>query len=180
MPQVTPYRGYEGEVFSHDRTQKVYTGRLAGIVDVITFEGRNASELEAAFRESVDEYLSDCEEQGETPQPSFSGRFVVRIPPELHRKATAAAEAASGSLNAWVRSAIESALTAPGIAKVSTDQLGQAFSRALREVAGTSSGRTLVIDGSGSESTIPPLKVGTPKRGKQTGKARPKRRNALA
>jgi len=43
------------------------------------------------------------------PQRPFSGKFQVRIPTDLHRRATMAARRSGKSLNAFVRDAIEQA-----------------------------------------------------------------------
>jgi predicted HicB family RNase H-like nuclease len=70
--------------------------------DVITFQGQSVAELKVAFRESVDDYLAFCKERGEAPEKPFSGQFVTRISPELHRQVHLAAVVAGKSLNAWV------------------------------------------------------------------------------
>uniref|UniRef100_UPI002623A7DC type II toxin-antitoxin system HicB family antitoxin n=1 Tax=Immundisolibacter sp. TaxID=1934948 RepID=UPI002623A7DC len=69
-------------------------------------EGDSVEALERAFRESVDDYLALCKEQAQAPDKPLSGQFVVRIDPELHRKAAVAAERAGKSLNRWVADAI--------------------------------------------------------------------------
>jgi predicted HicB family RNase H-like nuclease len=40
---------------------------VAGLKDVIHFEGTTARELARAFRESIDSYLKYCEEAGQRP-----------------------------------------------------------------------------------------------------------------
>jgi len=62
--------------------------------------------LVQAFRDSIDDYLAFCNERGEEPERPWSGRFVVRISPELHLMAAEAAAKADQSLNAWVKAAI--------------------------------------------------------------------------
>jgi len=34
----------------------------------------------------VDDYLDFCRERGEPPEKAVSGRFVLRVSPELHRQ----------------------------------------------------------------------------------------------
>src|SRR6185295_4965735 len=48
-------------------------------------------ELKKAFRDSVDDYLEFCARRGEQPDKPYSGQFVTRIPPELHRRLNIAA-----------------------------------------------------------------------------------------
>ncbi len=41
-----------------------------------------------AFHDSVDDYLTFCAERGEEPEKPYSGKFVVRVEPELHKNIT--------------------------------------------------------------------------------------------
>ena len=75
--------------------------------DVITFQGNSVMELKRSLKDSVEDYLEFCRERGEEPDRPFSGRFVVRIPPEVHRQAFLKAKSAGKSLNAWVREVIQ-------------------------------------------------------------------------
>ena len=106
------YKGYTGTVIAFDEKQEILHGELLGITDVITFQGKTTAEIKRAFHESVDDYLAFCKEHGKEPDRPFSGKFVVRITPQLHCQAVDAARAADKSLNAWVKMAIESALSA--------------------------------------------------------------------
>ena len=67
-------------------------------------------EIHKAFRESVDDYLEFCAQRGETPEKPFSGKFVVRLPTELHRKAYIQAKLADKSLNSWVTEVLQTVL----------------------------------------------------------------------
>jgi predicted HicB family RNase H-like nuclease len=55
-----------------------------------------------AFRESIDDYLAFCKQRGGTSDKPFSGQFVTRISPELHRQVNVLAVLASKSLNAFL------------------------------------------------------------------------------
>jgi predicted HicB family RNase H-like nuclease len=72
---------------------------VLGLRDVITFEGHSPEELEESFRQSVDLYLEMCAHDGIEPQKPFSGRFNLRIDPELHRQVAKRASLAGESLN---------------------------------------------------------------------------------
>ena len=69
-----------------------------------------APEPEAALqgiRQVVEEVVSDLQKNGEpVPEPfaskKYSGRFMVRIPPDLHRQLTLDAAEAGVSLNRFV------------------------------------------------------------------------------
>ena len=66
--------------------------------------------MKQAFRASVDDYLAFCEERGEEPDKPFSGQFMTRIPPDLHRQVNLAASMAGKSLNAWVAEQLQNAV----------------------------------------------------------------------
>lgn len=56
------YKGYTGAV-AFDDEAGILHGEVLGLRDVVTFEGSSVSEVEKAFRDSVDDYLEFCEEQ---------------------------------------------------------------------------------------------------------------------
>ena len=78
--------------------------------DVITFEGETVKELKQAFQDSVDDYLDFCKQRGEEPEKPYSGKFVVRVEPELHKNITIEARKKGKSLNVWVKDALSKAL----------------------------------------------------------------------
>jgi predicted HicB family RNase H-like nuclease len=86
-----------------------FSGTVAGLRDVILFEGTTAEELEQAFRDSIDAYRDFCARRGEMPDKPYSGHVMIRIDPGLHRKAATRAEAEDLSLNAWIAKQIEAA-----------------------------------------------------------------------
>jgi predicted HicB family RNase H-like nuclease len=103
------YKGYIGKVEMDDEVGILY-GEVINIRDVITFEGTSVDEVQKAFHESVDDYLEFCAKRGESPEKPFSGKFVVRLPVELHRKAYIQARLADKSLNGWVTEVLQTVL----------------------------------------------------------------------
>lgn len=95
------YKGYSARVEFDDETM-IFHGEVIGIRDVVTFQGKSVKEIEKAFHDSVDDYLDLCKERGETPDKPFSGRFVVRVSPEIHRKVYVSAKKSGQSINAWL------------------------------------------------------------------------------
>ena len=95
------YKGYVGKV-EFDDEAGIFHGEVLDTRDVITFQGQSVAELKTAFEGSIDDYLAFCKERGEEPNKPFSGQFVTRIPPELHREVNLAASISGKSLNAWV------------------------------------------------------------------------------
>jgi len=101
------YKGYIGTLEAEDG---VFFGRVAGLRDVITFEGSTFAEVEQAFHESIDDYLAFCAERGEPPDRPYSGRIPLRVSPETHRRAAMHAQSEGLSLNQWIARRIESGL----------------------------------------------------------------------
>jgi predicted HicB family RNase H-like nuclease len=61
------YKGYAASSIDFDPEDKAFSGTAAGLRDVIHFEGRTATELERAFRESIVRYLELCAETSQRP-----------------------------------------------------------------------------------------------------------------
>ena len=92
-----------------DSEEGLFHGEIINLSDVVTFQGRSIDELQQAFKESVEDYLEACAEFGKEPEKPFTGKFIVRIQPEVHRAVVMAAKAANKSLNAWVADKLEQA-----------------------------------------------------------------------
>ena len=104
-----------------------YNGYLAEVQfdDQADLFHRTVKQLRQAFRESVEDYLAFCAARGEEPEKPFSGKFVVRISPQLHRKISIAAARQGKSLNAWVSERLTESRVAAGLpfAKSSNHQI---------------------------------------------------------
>jgi predicted HicB family RNase H-like nuclease len=110
------YQGYIGKI-EFDEEAGVIHGEVINTRDVITFQGDSVAEVKQAFKDSVDDYLEFCKARGETPDKPFSGQFVTRIPPDLHRQINVAALLAGKSLNAWVVEQLQGAVIRLGVVK---------------------------------------------------------------
>lgn len=111
------YKGYIGKIELDDEAA-IFHGEVINTRDVITFQGESVRELTQAFHDSVDDYLAFCKERGESPDKPFSGQFVTRIPPELHRQVNSAAAVSGKSLNAWVTEQLQAAVQQFGVIQV--------------------------------------------------------------
>ncbi|MEJ8306344.1 type II toxin-antitoxin system HicB family antitoxin [Saccharibacillus sacchari] len=85
-----------------DNEARILHGEIVNIRDTVTFQASSADELEKAFRDSVDDYLEFCEEEGEEPNKPFSGKLLLRLAPEQHRSVATAARIAGKSINSWI------------------------------------------------------------------------------
>ena len=110
------YKGYFAKV-EFDDEANIFHGEVINLRDVITFEGETVDELRTAFVDSVDDYLEFCKGRGEEPEKPYSGKFLVRVEPELHKTLVVQARKNGKSLNTWVHDALHK------IAKDSTQRI---------------------------------------------------------
>jgi predicted HicB family RNase H-like nuclease len=103
------YKGYQA-IVEYDEDAGIFHGEVADLRDVITFQGKSVAELKKAFAASIEDYLAFCKERGEEPEKPFSGQFVVRTAPSLHKDISTAARRSGISLNKWVASALQKAV----------------------------------------------------------------------
>ena len=104
------YKGYFGTV-EYDSQAKIFHGDIINTKDVITFQGTTVKEIEQAFKDSIDDYVAWCKEEGVEPEKPYSGRFNIRLSPELHRKTAILAKKKHMSLNNFVEKAIINEIT---------------------------------------------------------------------
>lgn len=97
--------GYSARI-EYDPELDMFRGEILGLTGGTDFYGRNPKELRAEFRKSLEVFLQVCQEKGIEPRRSYSGRFNVRIPPELHERLAIAAEAEGKSINTLAREAL--------------------------------------------------------------------------
>lgn len=95
------YKGYSGSV-RFDGEAEIFHGEVIGLRDVVTFQGTTVDELKHAFQESIDDYLEFCENRGEEPDKPFSGKFLLRVDPLLHRRLAELSASEGESLNNWI------------------------------------------------------------------------------
>lgn len=112
MKDVLRYKDFIGSVhFSAD--DDCFFGKIEGIDDLVSFEGRDVNELKCSFREAVEDYVELCRAAGKPLQKSCKGSFNVRMPADLHRKAARKSALLGISLNQLVRRAIEKEVREP-------------------------------------------------------------------
>jgi len=95
------YKGYIGSV-GYDGEAGIFHGEVINTRDIITFQGKTVRQIEKAFRDSINDYIEWCESEGVSPEKPFSGRFNLRLSPELHKKVAIAAGKLNISLNKFI------------------------------------------------------------------------------
>jgi predicted HicB family RNase H-like nuclease len=109
MKDILKYKDFIGSVH-YSTEDELFFGRLEGIDDLITFEGKCVEELKKSFREAINDYLEICKSTGKSPQKSYKGSFNIRINPDLHKKAANKSVELGISLNQLVEKAIHELL----------------------------------------------------------------------
>jgi predicted HicB family RNase H-like nuclease len=99
------YKGYSANIRYSDEDE-CFVGRVMGIANIIGFHGSSVEEIRQAFQEAIDFYL----ETNPNPQKPASGRFMLRLPPEIHARAAHLAERSGKSLNQFVVDTLQKAL----------------------------------------------------------------------
>jgi predicted HicB family RNase H-like nuclease len=95
------YKGYSAALEVDLEAGELF-GRTVGMRDIITFQGKTIEDARRSFEESIDFYLTCCREEQKPPDRPYSGRFNVRITPDLHRRLAILAESRGQSLNELV------------------------------------------------------------------------------
>ena len=105
------YNGFIG-IVEYDSDAKLFHGEVVNTRDVITFQGTSVEEIEVAFKDSIDDYISWCKEDGVEPEKPYSGKFNLRLSPELHREVAISAKKLRISINNFVEKALINELSA--------------------------------------------------------------------
>jgi len=110
MSTLSEYKGYLGTV-EYSAEDRCFHGKIAGIRDLVAYDGTAVDELENNFHGAVDEYLAFCVAEGKQPDQPFSGTFQLRLKDDLHKRLAIYAEEKHETLNAVANEAIEKMLT---------------------------------------------------------------------
>ena len=94
------FKGYADRIEYSDE-DGCFVGHIAGINDIVGFHGESVAKLRAAFKEAVIDYLDTCEKLKRPPQKPYSGKLMLRVPPEVHAAVAMAAEARGKSIYQW-------------------------------------------------------------------------------
>lgn len=98
--------GYHAKI-EYNEELDLFRGEILGLNGGADFYGKNPKELRAEFRKSLAVFLAVCAEKGIEPRRHFSGKFNLRISPELHEKLAIAAQAQGKSINSLALEALE-------------------------------------------------------------------------
>lgn len=97
--------GYNARI-EYDPETDMFRGEILGLTGGADFYGKSPKELRQEFRKSLAVFLEVCAEKGIEPRRSYSGKFNLRIAPELHERLAIAAQAEGKSINALAAEAL--------------------------------------------------------------------------
>ena len=103
--------GYNARI-EYDEEKDLFRGEILGLSGGADFYGSNPDELRREFRQSLAIFLEVCKEKGIEALKHYSGKFNLRISPELHERLAIAAEAQGKSINTFVQEAIQNSIVA--------------------------------------------------------------------
>ncbi len=102
------YKNYIARI-EFDDEDRIFVGHLAGIKDIVGFHGSSVEELEMAFHESVDNYIAISQETGRPAQKPYSGKLMLRVPPDTHAAVAIASRVQGKSINQWASEVLNKA-----------------------------------------------------------------------
>lgn len=99
-------------VIMFDPDIQMFRGEFIGLNGGADFYAKDVDGLRREGEISLRVFLEACAEDGVDPHKHFSGKFSLRVDPELHEAAVIAAAAQGQSLNQWATEAIRQATEA--------------------------------------------------------------------
>jgi predicted HicB family RNase H-like nuclease len=105
--------GYHAKI-EYDPELDSFRGEILGLNGGADFYGRNPRELRAEFKKSLHTFLEVCQEKGIEPRRHYSGKFNLRISPELHEQLAIAAQVEGKSVNKLAQEALQQVVSNAG------------------------------------------------------------------
>ena len=106
MKTTMQWKGYIAKI-EYDPDIREFYGIVQNATSVITFYGSSVEKLEQEFENSMLEYFKVCEEKGRKPDKPYSGKFSIRLSPQIHGRIATSALQAGKSVNKWVSDTLE-------------------------------------------------------------------------
>lgn len=101
--------GGQQAVITYDPDIEMFRGEFVGLNGGADFYATDIAGLHREGELSLRTFLEECAKRAIEPRKNFSGKFVLRVSPDLHESAAIAAAAQGESLNQWVANAIKEA-----------------------------------------------------------------------
>ncbi len=105
--------GYHAKI-EYDSELDTFRGEILGLTGGADFYGKNPKELKAEFKKSLNVFLEVCREKGIEPRRNYSGKFNLRISPELHEQLAIKAQVIGKSVNSLAQEALQQLVAKAG------------------------------------------------------------------
>lgn len=96
-------------VIAYDSDIDMFRGEFVGLNGGADFYAADAEGLRREGAISLKIFMDACLEDGVEPFKTYSGKFVLRIPPEDHAAVSMAAIASGKSINQWAADVLKQA-----------------------------------------------------------------------
>jgi predicted HicB family RNase H-like nuclease len=96
-------------VITYDSEIDLFRGEFIGLNGGADFYASDIAGLKREGEISLKVFMEACKEDNVEPFKTYSGKFVLRIPPTDHAAASRAAIAAGKSLNQWAGEVLKQA-----------------------------------------------------------------------
>ncbi len=106
MMNIIEINGYRA-VVQYDPDIDMLRGEFIGLNGGADFYAKDIDNLRHEGEISLRVFLEMCQEDGVEPRREYSGKFNLRVSPQLHAAIATRAAAAGKSLNQWVADALE-------------------------------------------------------------------------
>jgi predicted HicB family RNase H-like nuclease len=98
---IMTINGYHA-VIAYDEEIDKFRGEFVGLNGGADFYATDITNLRKEGEISLRVFLDACRARGIEPRKHYSGKFNLRVPPDLHERLAAQAAAHGKSINAWV------------------------------------------------------------------------------
>jgi predicted HicB family RNase H-like nuclease len=98
---IMTINGYHA-VIAYDEEIDMFRGEFVGLNGGADFYATDIASLRKEGEISLRVFLEACQARGIEPRKQYSGKFNLRVPPDLHGRLAAQAAAHGKSINAWV------------------------------------------------------------------------------
>lgn len=109
MMNMMEINGYKA-IIQYDPEIEMFRGEFIGINGGADFYAKDIATLREEGETSLKVFLEMCKEDGVEPRKEYSGRFNLRITPNIHAKLVERAASEGRSLNQWVATVLEEAV----------------------------------------------------------------------
>jgi predicted HicB family RNase H-like nuclease len=100
MNNVMTIGGYQA-LIAFDPEISMFRGEFLGLNGGADFYAADVEGLHLEGESSLKVFLQACQQRDIEPRKQYSGKFVLRLDPDVHEAATIAAAAHGKSLNQW-------------------------------------------------------------------------------